>query len=170
MPDPSQGRHVSRVYLTDTRTVGLLPPSALDRSFESYQQIEGSYRGETYYLDAYVQADKQHFDMVAFNSFGTKVFEMEYAGGSVRYSTTFSPGGMKPEYILADFQLCFFPSDAVGRNLRAAGLSFEERREGEAVVRTVSADGQLIIEIRRTAGEVRYRNLLRGYQYIVREN
>jgi hypothetical protein len=168
--DPSQGRQVSRVYLTDTRTIELLPPSASGGAFESYQQIEGSYHGQTYYLDAYVQSDGERFVMAAFNALGTKVFEMEQTAGSVRFSASFSPGNMKPEYILADYQLCFFPFEAVRRNLSLAGLAFEEKDDGDARVRTVSSEGRTIIEIRRTAREVRYTNLLRGYQYIVREN
>jgi hypothetical protein len=168
MPDPSRDRQVSRVYLTDSQTIRLLPPSALGRDFESYQQIEGSYRGESHYLEVYVQADRERLVMVAYNSFGAKVFEMEQAADWLRFSAALSPGRIKPEYILADFQLCFFPAGPLRRNLSAAGLSFEEQREGEALLRTVSSEGRIIIEIRRTAGEVRYRNLLRGYQYIVR--
>ena len=169
MHDPSQSRQVSRVYLTDTRTVELLPPSALGRDLESYQQIEGSYHGQTYYLDAYVQSAGGRFVMVAFNSFGTKVFEMEHTRDSIRFSTSVSPGGMKPEYILEDFQLSFFPFEAVRRSLETAGLSLVETRDGDTDVRTVISEGRVIIEIRRTDGEVRYRNLLRGYQYVVRE-
>ena len=168
MLDHAQSRQAARVYLTNSRAMRLLPPSALDRDLEWYQQIEGSYQGETYYLDAYVQADRDHLVMVAFNSFGTEIFELQYAEGSVRCSAALSLGSMRPEYILADFQLCFFPAGPVRRALSAAGLSFEERTEGDALVRTVRAGDELIVEIRRTAGEVRYRNLLRGYQYIVR--
>jgi hypothetical protein len=168
--DPSRDPHAPRVYLTDTRTVEVLPPAALGGELEAYQQIEGSFRGETYYLDAYVQADREHFVMAAFNSFGTRVFEMEQAGGTLRFSSTIVPGNMKAEYILEDFQLCFFPSEPLRRSLESAGLSFVERQEGEERVRTVSGDGRLIIEIRTTPGQVSYRNLLRGYQYVVRGN
>ena len=170
MHDPAQSRQVGRVSLTNSTTLEILPPSAMGGPFESYQQVEGSYRGQTYYLDTYVSADDERFLMLAFNSFGTKVFELEYTGSSVRFTAAFSTGSMKPEYILADFQLCFFPAEAVRKNVTAAGLSFEERKEGDALIRTVSTEGRLIIEIRRTAGEVRYNNVLRGYQYIIREN
>jgi hypothetical protein len=169
MHDPSQSRQVSPVYLTDTTAVQLLPPSASGGAFESYQQIEGSYRGQTYYLEAFVQSSGERFIMVAFNSFGTKVFEVEHTAGGVRFSASVSPGNMKPEYILADYQLCFFPFEAVRRNLAGAGLTFQEKKDGDVLVRTVSAEGRTIIEIRRTAREVRYVNLLRGYRYIVRE-
>ena len=170
MHDASPSRQVSRVYLTDSRTVELLPPSASGGAFESFQQIEGSYHGQTYYLDAYVQSDGEHFVMAAFNTLGTKVFEVEQTADSVRFSASIASGNMKPEYILADYQLCFFPFEAVRRNLNAAGLTFEEKEDGSARVRTVSAEGRTIIQIRRTAHEVRYTNLLRGYQYIVRES
>ena len=168
--DSQQGSQAARVYLTDRKTVAVLPPSALGRAFESYQQIEGSFRGETYFFDAYVHADKERLVIVAFNSLGTKVFELEHERNGVRFSTSLQADGMKPEYILEDFQLCFFPADVVKKNLEAADLSLTVSREGEGEIRTVSDRGRPIIEIRSDGGEIRYRNLLRGYQYIVKGN
>jgi hypothetical protein len=58
----------------------------------------------------------------------------------------------------------------VKKNLEAADLSFTVSREGEEEIRTVSDQGRPIIEIRNDGGEIRYHNLLRGYQYIVKGN
>jgi hypothetical protein len=146
----------------------LLPASAMGRSFESYQQIEGSYGEHSYILNAYVKADSESLLIIAFNSLGTQVFELVHHGGFVRFSTVLPSGNLKPEYILADFQLCYFPATLLRETLKAAGLSFEEREEGDELIRTVSSENRIIIEIRRAAGEVRYRNFLRGYQYVVK--
>jgi hypothetical protein len=157
------------VYLADRNPVEVLPPAALGRTFESYQQVEGLFRGQTYYLEAWVKADEERLVMVAFNSFGTKMFELEQGSDGVRFSSALPMGAMKPEYILEDLQLCFFPAAPLKESLAKAGLSFDERQEGSVTVRTVSGDGRLVLEIRSSAGEVRYRNLLRGYQYTIRE-
>ncbi len=158
------------VQLSDRGGVALLPPSALGCTIEARQQIEGSYRGQTYYLEAYVRADRERLVMLAFNAFGAKLFEIEHTEQAVRFSSALLPEGVKAEYILADFQLCYFPAAALRRSLGRAGLLLEERQEDGVLARTVRAEGRVIIEIRRSAGEVHYRNLLRGYQYIVREN
>jgi hypothetical protein len=169
-PGALEGGPPRRVHLTDRASVALLPPSALGGSLEAHQLIEGSYGGQTYYLEAYVRADRERLLMLAFNSFGARLFEIEQTERTVRFSPGLLPEGVKPEYILADFQLCFFPAAALRRSLGPAGLRLEERREDGELLRTVRSGAGVIIQIRRGAGELRYRNLLRGYQYVVRED
>jgi hypothetical protein len=80
------------------------------------------------------------------------------------------PASLKPEYIVADFQFCFYRADALEAALESCGLALTtERRpggaEGPVEARTISDGKKSIIEIEKTKNAVRYRNHVRGYAY-----
>jgi hypothetical protein len=157
------------VWITNQKAVAILPPAALPAPLELQQQIEGDFQGQTYVMQTVVDAAPDHFSLYALNAFGTQVFELQYEASGVRYSTGLPIPNFKAEYLLADWQLCFFPAEAVAGMLKSAGLDFEESRaDGGAWTRSVRDGGATIIEIAGdTAGTVRYRNLLRGYAYTI---
>jgi hypothetical protein len=157
------------VWITNQKAVVILPPAALSTSLELQQQIEGDFQGQTYVMQTVVDAAPDHFSLYALNAFGTQVFELQYEASGVRYSTGLPIPNFKPEYLLADWQLCFFPAPAVAGMLRSAGLDFAETRAADGGwTRRVRDGGAAIIEITGdAAGTVRYRNLLRGYAYTI---
>ncbi len=71
------------------------------------------------------------------------------------------PQSFKPEYIVADFQLCFYDPDIVRRALKDCGLVLETQSN----FRRIFEGKSLIIEIERASGAVKFVNHLRGYSY-----
>jgi hypothetical protein len=161
LPDP--------VWLTDARQISILPVAALGGRLETRQLIQGIYKGQSYAMDVVIDADAGHFSLIALNGFGTQIFDLEYDAAGLRYESGLPIGKLKPEYLMADFQLCYFPAGALRGMLEAAGLGFDQEGQGTRWRRTVRDGAAAIIEIERTGSELNYRNLLRGYSYHIQE-
>jgi hypothetical protein len=103
--------------------------------------------------------------MSIFSSLGAGMGELSYREGSVSFSSPVFPSSLKPEYIIADFQLCFYRIDAVSRALKAGGLVLEAEKDEGRETRRIAEGKRVIIEIDKTGTAVRYVNHLRGYSY-----
>ena len=75
---------------------------------------------------------------------------------------------MKPEYIVADFELCYYKAEAVRGMLDRAGLGFCEMRKDSSLFRTVTSGSDTIVTIERTRENLHLKNHLRGYEYNIR--
>jgi hypothetical protein len=160
----------SPVYLTDRSAFKLLDPQEIEYPMDNYQHITGTYGKDEFLMDAWVIADDTGIEMTLFNSFGAGMGEAYFRDNQVYFSSQVFPSSLKPEYIIADFQLCFYRIGALTERLKDCGLDFavitdagngEKSRE----LRTVSDGGKIIIEIEKTSSEVKYTNLLRKYSY-----
>jgi hypothetical protein len=131
------------------------------------QQISAVYSGRDYLFYAWVKADETGTVMAIFNSFGAGMGELSYREGMVSFSSPFFPPSLKPEYIMADFQLCFYEIEAVSRALKGCGLGLETEKDGVGgrEIRRISDGKKLIIEIEKTKTAIRYVNHLREYAY-----
>jgi hypothetical protein len=133
------------------------------------QQISGTYGKQEFVMDAWVKADQDGIDMALFNSFGAGMGELGFQDGEVSFTSGIFPSSLPGEYIIADFQLCFYKAEAVRKNLAAAGLKFKRELQMEQVeVRGVFAGKKEIIRIEKNAETVKYVNFLRGYSYTLR--
>jgi hypothetical protein len=82
---------------------------------------------------------------------------------------------MKAEYLVADFQVCFYPFAALKENFEKAGFIFVESRDGVAsdgevsaagdYVRTLKEGDRVILVATKKAHEVSLVNELRKYSY-----
>ena len=130
------------------------------------QHISASYGGQGFHLNAWVQADESGMDMTLLNELGANMGELSYRGGTVSFSSSVFSGYLRPEYIVADFQLCFYNAPVLRRALEDCNLSFEYTETG----RRVLSKGTVIIEIKKSPGSVRLVNHLRGYAYTLEGN
>jgi hypothetical protein len=158
------------VYLTDKALYTLLPPSDIAVPLDNYQRMTGAYGKQEFSVDAWVVADSREIIMAFFSDMGTGLGELSFNEEGVAFSSAVFPSTLKGEYIIADFQLCFYRSDAVSRVLENHGLQFrvEQRIDdsGETVETRIVSDGKNnIIEIEKRKTSVRFTNHLRGYRY-----
>jgi hypothetical protein len=162
----------SPVYITNRSAWALLPPACIEKALDMPQQITGSYGAQEFVLDAWVKADEHEIYMAFFNSLGTNMGELSFREDGISFSSAFFPAALKPEYIAADFQFCFFRADTLAKALKDSGLSFSleirDTPEAREEVRTVHRGRERIIEIVKTGESVRYTNFLRGYRYVLR--
>jgi hypothetical protein len=160
----------SPVYITDRSKYILLPPSDIEVPLDMPQQIAGRYGKQEFVMGAWALADEEGISLALLNSFGANMGELKFSEGTLSFSSPLLPSSIKPEYIVADFQFCFYRVDTLKDALNACGLNLavEQRlteNEDSIEVRTITEGEKIIIEIEKTSIEVRYQNHLRGYAY-----
>ena len=76
---------------------------------------------------------------------------------------------VKAEYILADYQACFYPFAALKENFEKSGFEFREQLnlagDSNSFERVLSENGNEILRITRKANEIDLVNKLRHYKY-----
>ena len=145
------------VYYSDERSVSLLPTASMTEKLDMPQHIVGEFHKpdgstDSFEADSWVRAN----DSVLFRD-------------SVKVeSSLMNVEKMKAEYLLADFQICFYPFGPLQKNFEQAGFEFSETRSGAGnadFVRTLSENGKTILTAKKTGAEIRLVNDLRGYSY-----
>jgi hypothetical protein len=158
------------VYVGVRGMYRLLPPENIESPMDMVQRISGAYGKQEMIMEAWVKADETQILITLLSSFGNTLGELVFRGEDILFSSDFFPPSVKPEYIAADFQFCFYRADVLEKALAGAGLTFTiDRRidnDGEYLeTRTIIEDGEEIITIEKNAAMVRYTNHLRGYVY-----
>jgi hypothetical protein len=160
------------VAITDRARYFLLPPYAIDEPLDMPQQITGRYGEREFIMDSWVQANERGITIALFNSFGTEAGYLAFTDGAVSFFSSVFPPDLKAEYIVADFQFCFYQVDLLSQALKDSGLTLvveirdgiEESRE----VRTIFAGKKPVVEIVKTESAVSLKNFLRDYSYTLR--
>jgi hypothetical protein len=160
------------VSVTNRARYFLLPPSAVEKPIDMPQQIIGRYGEQEFIMDCWVQANERGITIALFNSFGTEAGYLAFTDGAVSFFSPVFPSSLKAEYIVADFQFCFYRVDLLSQSLKDSGLrlvveihdGIEENRE----VRTIFAGKKPIVEIVKTESAVSLKNFLRDYSYTLR--
>jgi len=149
------------VYLTDTSKFFLLPAGAIEKPMDMAQYISASFQNQDYLMLSWVKADETAVEMTLLNEMGATMGELSYRDGIIFFSSPLFPDSFKPEYIIADFQLCFYNTALLGRALKNCGLVLESG----GTVRRILKGKNLICEIEKSAKMVKITNHLRGYTY-----
>jgi hypothetical protein len=123
-------------------------------------------------MDVWVQADETQLAMTFVNSFGAGMGDLVFTKAGISFSSPYFPASFASEYIVADFQFCFYRAERLARVLAELGLTFTaERRSlpdgGEAEVRVISDGKKRVAEIEKTKTEIHYTNHLRAYSYTI---
>ncbi|MCL1812426.1 MAG: DUF3261 domain-containing protein [Treponema sp.] len=129
------------------------------------QFLSAEFRGQNYFLNSWVKANENAIEMIFFNELGASIGELSYRNGTVSFSSTIFPSSViksfKPEYVIADFQLCFYDPVLLGISLKDCGLVLETKDHSRRIL-----DGnKVIVEIKKTENTVELVNHLRKYAY-----
>ena len=149
------------VYLTDTSRYTLLPTSGIEKPLDMAQYVSAAFQGRNFLMISWVKADETIIEMTLLNEMGINVGELSYRDGIMAFSSQALAGLLKPEYIIADFQLCFYNTGLLGRALKDCGLILETSGTARRILR----GKDLIYEIEIGSEMVKLTNYLRGYSY-----
>jgi len=149
------------VYLTDSALYRLLPPENIENPMDMAQLVSASWQGRDYFLNAWVKADETGMEMTLLNELGANMGTLTYREGLVSFSSPVFPPSLKPEYIVADFQFCFYNTFALRQALENCGFSFENTGSSRRILKGKT----VIIEIEKNNNTVKLTNHLRGYAY-----
>jgi len=148
-------------FLTNSSRYFLLPSEDIEKNIDNYQLVSASYENRDYVLNVWVKADEKGIEMTLMNELGANMGELSYYDGAVSFSSPAFPRSLKGEYVVADFQLCFYNASALCEALADCGLSFEDTGNH----RRIFHGKIVIIEIEKNQNTVRLVNHLRGYTY-----
>jgi hypothetical protein len=152
-------------YLTDSAKFILLPPRGIEQAMDMAQHISAEFRGQSFFFNAWIKADENAIEMSLFNEMGASIGYLSYMDGATHFSSAVFPKAVmrsfKPEYILADFQLCFYDPLLLGKSLEDSGLVLEIQDGGRRILN----GNEVIIDIIKTENTVSLENHLRGYSY-----
>jgi len=139
------------------------------------QFLSAEFGGQNYFFNAWVKADENEMEMTFFNELGASLGELSYRNGVVHFSSNIIPRSVlrsfKPEYFIADFQLCFYDPFLLDKSLKDSGLVLEttdgDSRHGDSRhgSRRILNGNEVIIEIEKTGNTVKLVNHLRKYSY-----
>ena len=165
---------VAPVYYSDSRSVELLPTAAMTDPIDMPQHIAGNFTKpdgstDSFEADSWVRANDSILSITMFTGFGTTLGEITYERDSVKAeSSVLDVTKMKAEYLVADFQVCFYPFAQLKVNFEKAGFTFVESRDASAdgdYVRTLKEGDRVILVATKKAREVSLVNELRKYSY-----
>ena len=153
-------------YLTGKAKYVLLPPEGIEKPMDMVQYISASYGGRNFYSNAFVRADETGMDIILLNELGASMGELSYRDKTVNFSSGVFPASLKPEYIVADFQFCFYDSILLQQALKGSGLVLEI----DGTTRRIRDGKKLVMEIEKASDSVKLVNHLRGYSYTLEGN
>jgi hypothetical protein len=147
----------------------LLPePASLNRQIEVSQLVVARYRTRTIAFEVRVSAAHDHFDLLCVDTLGREAMRIHWTrDGIVAEKAAWVPENLRPENMLADIVMLYWPEAVVARALAGSGgtLVVEPgmrsiRLRGEEVIH---ADFQPLPGADPWNGNVRYSNLPRDY-------
>lgn len=165
--------NLNPVYVTNTKTVNLLPPTTRVVPIDQVQLLNGRFGTQEFKLITYFQLDSNGIFITLLNDFGTDMGSASYDGNTVQFDSPVFPKNMKAEYIIADIQNAYYNFEDLRDNFEKSGLIFEENiinvdnGDSPHVIRSIKDKKKLIEEITISQKSIRIQNYLRGYEYIL---
>jgi hypothetical protein len=154
------------VWLTNSSRFILLPAQYIENPINGFQLFSAAYDKQEFQVNALVIADGTGMNMTLFNELGANMGELSWRNGEIYFSSSVFPKSLKPEYIIADFQLCFYESAALAKALKDCGLVLEDT----GGLRRVLKGKTVIMEIEKNMNSVKITNHLRGYSYSLEDS
>jgi hypothetical protein len=156
------------VQIAPNLTLVMPRPSDLGRSFEVAQLVIAHYGDQSYVFEGHLSATPERFLMVGLDTTGRRAMTITWTDGAIIYDAApWIPAQLRPQNILADMVLLYFPDEVIGRALAASGGTVATGPSRRSIV----ADGEevVIADYQPTtpgdpwSGHQHYRNLAWGY-------
>jgi len=149
------------VYLTNKARFFLLPTESIENPLDMEQRMSASWHGYEFNFITWVKADETETEMILMSELGVSMGNLSYRNGIISLSSAVIPKALKPEYIIADFQLCFYRADELRKAIEECGLIFEDSENSRRILQ----GKKVIIDIEKSTNTVVIKNNYRGYTY-----
>jgi hypothetical protein len=154
------------VYITNSRAIYPLPPSDIKTPLDEAQLLEGTYGNQSFSLESWTIANDSLISISLFNSIGASFGSLFYSKDSLFFNSSFIKSKqIKPQYIVTDFQLCFYKTEPLQKMYSKHGLLFFENIQKETIIRGVIDQKDTIIKITNNPEMTLFKNHLRNYEY-----
>lgn len=156
----------AKIYFTDSDYTHLIPLAENHMQIDEAQHIEASFAEKNFSADSWLQINDSTISIFIFGSFGNTLAEIHYQNDSISFnSNVIDPQKVKPEYIIADIQLCFYELSTLKKHYEPAGFSITEIQKNNETERTLTKGSLTIAIISRNKDFLTFKNLLRNYTY-----
>lgn len=151
-----------------------LAPDRLGQSLSAVQRVTGQFGEHRALLVFYLEVSGDHLALVGTTPDGTELFSLEQNGAAMNVKASpLLPPQMRPQAVLADLQLAFWPAAAVSAGLAGSGLELVEQPLPEGGARRLfKRDGEIVVAIDYRAadpwrGAVEFEQRAWHYRYTV---
>jgi hypothetical protein len=140
---------VERVVIAPDLTLELPAPAALGRTVDASQVVTAHYGRESYGFEARLAIGPDQVRLVGTDPMGRRALVITWNGRTLTVQrAAFLPETVRPENVLADIILIFWPEAALRRGLAAAGGTVTVRGATRAIGRAGDGAGEEAITIR----------------------
>lgn len=167
---------VSPVYITNTKKFYLLSPAYIQGRVDAQQLLTGKFGENEFSMLSYLQMDEKGIYLSLFNDFGVGMGNLTYDGISADFDSPVFPKNLKAEYIVADLQFAYYSVDAINETLETIGMYIDVIKTQKGEIRTIYSNSilpmmtsQTIEVIVKNGSEINIENILRGYEYNLKE-
>jgi len=132
-PPPDPGR----VTVAPGITLALPSPAALGRSVDAVQIVTARHRGDIFVFEGRLSVGPDRLLLVGTDSLGRRAMTVTWSQGQIAVErAAWLPESLRPENILADIVLLYWPEAAVRPGLTGADLTEQagERAIGSAIL------------------------------------
>ncbi|MCL2179251.1 MAG: DUF3261 domain-containing protein [Proteobacteria bacterium] len=154
------------VYFSNQASFSPLPPQYIEKPMDMLQRISGSHGDKHFHMSAWVKANNEEMVMEFWGDMGNSLGTFHYNHQGLHFSSSAFPQHFRPEYVLADFQLCFYSPMALRNALGKLTLYTQQPTSGVEIRRLYEGE-TCLVEIEKTPHRVHYKNHLRGYAYSI---
>ena len=167
----STAKKLSSVYVTNTNKIKVLMPEYMVGEVDSLYVFSADFGSQSLSALSYFFSDPSEMSLTLLSDFGLDVGHLNYDGNTVDFVLPVK-APIKGEYVVADLQNVFYPTECLSENYSAAGLVFESTNMDDgSEVRTISSKSKTVEKITikysddGIPNEVVLENMLRGYSY-----
>lgn len=144
-------------------------PASLGRPVEAAQLVTARYGGQSFVFESRIKATSRDFRFVGVDSFGRRAMTITWNDTGIHSEIApWLPPQIRPDNILADMVMLYWPEAVVRNGLAAAGgqlLSGPDQRSVSVAGREViRADYHPAHDDDPWTGSLTYRNLAWGYE------
>lgn len=157
--------NLNPVYITNSRTIQLLPPENMDGIIDCVQLLIGKFGSQEFSFITYFYSDSERLDLSLMSDMGTDLGFIEYDGNNVNFESSVIPGNLSAEYVIADIQNAYYSADALKENYKNSRLIFEEEKTETGKIRKILSGKNVIEQITISENSITIQNYLRGYTY-----
>ena len=165
----SAGPVADKVQVAPTLTLVMPRPVDLGRTFEVSQLVTAQYGDQTYVFEGHLSAKPDRFLMIGLDTTGRRALTITWTDSGISYEAApWVPAKLRPENILADMVLLYFPDAVIGKALAGSGgtvtTSASQRVIEADGKEAITADYQPAVSGDPWSGHQHYRNLAWGYE------
>lgn len=143
-------------------------PRELGRSIDATQLVTAHFRGQTQVFEAHLSVAPERLTFVGLDPLGRRALTVTADDTGITVDAApWLPSGLRPENILADVAIVYWPEEAVRRGLSRTSATLRADRHE----RTITVDGRDVVQVEYEArqgdawaGAARYRNVAFGYE------